>query len=115
MITVFSSGLTVLTSAIAALAGGWAWPPPMILFGLVCAAGFSLFGQVCTIVAVRSAEISAVVPFRYTIILFAILSGILVFNQYPDVLTLTGIAIVCSAGLYTFHRERVRRAEARHG
>lgn len=113
MITVFSAGLTTATSLLAATAGGWSWPPGFILFALVCAAGFSLFGQWCTIIAVRSAEISAVVPFRYTIILFAILSGIFVFGQFPDGLTLLGILIVCSAGLYTFHRERVRRAEAR--
>jgi len=113
MITVFSAGLTTATSLLAATAGGWSWPPGFILFALVCAAGFSLFGQWCTIIAVRSAEISAVVPFRYTIILFAILSGIFVFGQFPDGLTLLGILIVCSAGLYTFHRERVRRAEVR--
>ncbi len=113
MITLFSAGLTVVTSLIAAAAGGWDWPPPLVLLGLVCAAAFSLIGQVCTIIAVRSAEISAVVPFRYTIILFAIVSGIFVFGQFPDALTLLGILIVCAAGLYTFHRERVRRAEAR--
>lgn len=113
MITVFSAGLTVTTSLIAATGGGWAWPQPMTLLGLVCAACFSLLGQWCMIIGMRAAEISAVVPFRYTIILFAIVSGIMVFGQFPDALTLLGIAIVCSAGLYTFHRERVRRAEAR--
>jgi drug/metabolite transporter (DMT)-like permease len=58
----------------------------------------------------RTGEVSAVVPFRYTIILFSILSGIFVFNHFPDALTLLGIAIVTGAGLYTFYREqKVRR------
>ena len=111
MITMFSAALTVTTSAIAAIAGDWAWPPPMVLIGLIAAGGFSLFGQWCTIIGVRSGELSAVVPFRYSIIIFAILSGIFVFGQFPDALTLLGIAIICGAGLYTFHRERVRRTE----
>ena len=111
MITIFSAGLTVVTSALASLAGTWERPTLLVVFGLFCAAMFSLFGQLCTIIAVRSGEISAVVPFRYSIILFAILSGILVFGQFPDAPTLLGITIVCSAGLYTFHREQVRRRE----
>ena len=113
MITLFSAGLTVATSGIVAAAGGWTSPPAMILLGLVAAAGFSLLGQTCTIIAVRAAEVAVVVPFRYTIILFAILSGFIVFDHVPDAVTVLGIAIVCAAGLYTFHRERVRRAEAR--
>jgi drug/metabolite transporter (DMT)-like permease len=108
----FSAGLTVATSGVAALAGDWSWPPPLVLMALMAAGGFSLLGQWCTIVGVRSGELSVVVPFRYSIIIFAIISGIFVFGQFPDALTLLGIAIVCGAGLYTFHRERVRRAEA---
>ena len=81
------------------------------MFALLGAAVFSLFGQVCTIVAVRSGDISAVSPFRYTIIIFAIMSGIAVFGHIPDGLTLTGILIVCSAGLYTFYREQTLRRQ----
>lgn len=112
LITVFSAGLTVVTSLLVAFGGGWSWPTLPVFAGLVCAAGFSLLGQWCTIIGVRSGELSAVVPFRYTIIIFAIISGIFVFGHFPEPLTIVGILIVCTAGLYTFHRERVRRAEA---
>ena len=65
----------------------------------------------------------AVAPFRYTIILFAIVSGIIVFNHFPDGPTLAGIVIVAAAGLYTFFREqKLRRlaiaratGQGRHG
>ena len=113
MISIFSAGLTVVTAAAVSLAGHWVWPPPLVLLGLFCAAMFSLLGQLATIVSVRSGELSAVVPFRYAIIIFAILSGVVVFGHFPDPITLVGIVIVCSAGLYTFHREQVRRREAR--
>lgn len=112
MITVFSASLTVLTSLVVSASGGWTWPSTGVVLGLLAAAAFSLLGQQCTIIAVRSGEISAVVPFRYTIILFAILSGVVVFGDLPDMATIAGIVIVCTAGLYTFHRERVRRAQA---
>ncbi len=116
MITIFSAGLTVITSLVVSLWGGWGWPPALVVLGLFCAAMFSLFGQMCTIVAVRSGDISTVVPFRYSIIIFAIISGMTVFGQFPDPLTLLGIAIVCAAGLYTFHREQtLRRLAARKG
>jgi hypothetical protein len=44
--------------------------------------------------------------------ILAIVSGSLVFGQDPDERTLLGITIVCAAGLYTFHRERLRRRAA---
>ena len=112
LIMLVSGALTTFTGLVSAVAGDWAWPPWWVVAGLLAAAMFSLFGQFCTIIAVRSGELSAVVPFRYSIILFAILSGILVFGQFPDVVTLAGIVIVCAAGLYTFHREQVRKREA---
>jgi drug/metabolite transporter (DMT)-like permease len=71
-------------------------------------------GQLGIIIAMRTGEVSAVVPFRYMIIPFAILSGVVVFGQFPDALTLLGIAIVTLAGLYTFYREqKLRRLAAR--
>ena len=48
-------------------------------------------------------------PFRYSIIIFAILSGVMIFGHFPDGLTLVGTAIVVGAGLYTFYREQTLR------
>ncbi|MEZ5851324.1 MAG: DMT family transporter [Hyphomicrobiaceae bacterium] len=109
IITMLSSGLTVVTSLFVSLSATWVAPPLWVVGGLFCAAIFSLLGQSCTIIAVRSGDISAVVPFRYAIIIFAIVSGIFVFGHFPDPLTLTGIVIVCTAGLYTFYREQTLR------
>jgi drug/metabolite transporter (DMT)-like permease len=115
LIMLFSGVLTTSTGMISSFAGGWSWPPWWVVGGLFAAAMFSLLGQLATIVAVRSGELSAVVPFRYSIIIFALISGVVVFGHFPDALTLTGIVIVCAAGLYTFHREQVRRREAAAG
>ena len=116
LIMMFSGGAVTLSSLLSSALGGWTWPPLMITLALFGAAAFSLFGQICTIVAVRSGDISAVSPFRYTIIIFAIASGVIVFGHVPDELTMLGILIVCGAGLYTFYREQtLRRLAARSG
>ena len=68
-----------------------------------------LGGYYAVIVAMQSGEIATVAPFRYSIILFAIFLGMVVFGERPPVSTFVGVAIVVTAGLYMFHRERVRK------
>lgn len=109
IIMLLSAGATTLTSLIAAPFSNWSLPALTLVLAMAAAAMFSLFGQICVIISVRSADISAVAPFRYTIILFAIASGVLVFGQFPDGLTLAGTAVVVAAGLYTFYREQTLR------
>ena len=64
-----------------------------------------LAGQYWLVVAMRTGEIAVVAPFRYSIILWAVLAGFLVWGELPDAATWIGIAVVCAAGLYTFMRE----------
>lgn len=60
----------------------------------------------CIVTAMRIADASAVTPFRYTRLLFSLLVGIIVFGERPDLLTLSGAALIIGTGLYTFLRER---------
>jgi drug/metabolite transporter (DMT)-like permease len=86
--------------------GGWT---PMSAKGvtlLALAAVLVLIGYQCVIIALRSGDISAIAPFRYTALLWAILLGYLVFGDVPDAMMATGAAIIVLSGLYTFHRER---------
>ena len=39
-----------------------------------------------------------------------VILGFLIFGDFPDQLTWLGVAIIVAAGLYVFHRERVRLA-----
>ena len=41
-------------------------------------------------------------------IIGAIIIGILVFNEWPNALSLLGAAIIILSGLYSFSRERTR-------
>jgi drug/metabolite transporter (DMT)-like permease len=53
------------------------------------------------------APVSALAPYEYTMLLFGGFFGLLVFAEIPSASTLA------SAGLYDWHRKRLRRAEER--
>jgi drug/metabolite transporter (DMT)-like permease len=89
----------------------WHWPSPATALALV-GAGVALLGaQYWIILAMRTGDVAVVAPFRYSVILWAIVAGVLVWREVPDLATWIGIAIVTAAGLYTFLREhRLARA-----
>lgn len=80
------------------------------LFG---AAVFLVMGYFTITMALRAGEISAVAPFRYSVIVYAIITGYLIWGEVPDVWAVLGVTIVAIAGLYAFHRERRLKQEER--
>lgn len=72
----------------------------MLLIGLVGAVG-----HFCLIRAFMVAEASALAPFSYAGLLFAILWGIVFFAEYPDAFTYLGALVIASSGIYIWHRE----------
>ncbi len=88
---------------------GWVWPSPTQWALLLMLGVLSSFGQWMVIVAHRQAAASLLAPFSYSQLLWAIAAGFLVFGALPDRWTLVGAAIIVASGLYTAHRERVRR------
>jgi S-adenosylmethionine uptake transporter len=80
---------------------------------LVGATVFVIFGYVFSVAAMRVGEISFVAPFRYSSLLVALILGVLVFGNWPDILTLTGAAIVVATGLFTLYRESRLRMRTR--
>jgi S-adenosylmethionine uptake transporter len=88
-----------------------------VTFTQAFALGFSALcmvsGLYLVAYSVRTGEIAAVVPYRYSSIIWAIALSMLIWGQFPDRWTMAGITILICAGLYTFHREQVRQREAR--
>jgi drug/metabolite transporter (DMT)-like permease len=86
----------------------WQWT---LLLGAGLFVTISYFFIVAT---VRLGELSATAPFRYSEVVFAIIAGILVFDEYPDAIAYLGMALVIAAGLFAAHREatQIRDAEA---
>ena len=54
----------------------------------------------------RIGEVSAVSPFRYTRLPFALILAALFLGERPDALTLIGATIVIGSGLFVLLRER---------
>jgi drug/metabolite transporter (DMT)-like permease len=75
---------------------------------LAAAAVFLGLGYLCMVATLRAADLSTTAPARYSIIVFAIISGALVFGQFPDGWALTGIGLIAASGLYAMQRERLR-------
>jgi drug/metabolite transporter (DMT)-like permease len=101
-----SSALLTLVSVGFALSETWVVPSLLALTGLGAASLAMLTGQHWLVFAMRVGEIAVVAPFRYSIILWAIASGLLVWGELPDPASWAGIAIVAAAGVYTFMREQ---------
>lgn len=77
----------------------WAW-----LFGV----GFwATASHMCMTLALHYAPASTLAPLHYLEIVAAVAVGYLIFGDFPDALTWTGIAIIVASGLYIIHRERL--------
>lgn len=80
---------------------------------LILAIGLGACGYAAIVSAMRIGEVSVIIPFRYTRLVFALIIGVLLFHERPDGLTLLGCAIVVGSGLYTVLREaQVKRRAA---
>jgi drug/metabolite transporter (DMT)-like permease len=81
-----------------------------VLFGVLIGVA-STAGQWIVVLAFRYADASVLAPFSYTQLLWVSILGFLIFGEVPDVWTVCGAAIIVASGLYTAHREHVRRSQ----
>jgi drug/metabolite transporter (DMT)-like permease len=76
---------------------------------LLAASALGVAGYWLMVVATRVGEVSAVMPYRYSRILFSLVLGWAVFAERPDWGVWLGSAMIVGSGLYTFVRERSLR------
>jgi drug/metabolite transporter (DMT)-like permease len=81
-----------------------------ILFGVFIGVA-STAGQWIVVLAFRYADASVLAPFSYTQLLWVSILGFVIFGEVPDVWTVTGAVFIVASGLYTAHRERIRRSQ----
>lgn len=73
----------------------------------------SLAGNWCVNLSLQLAPASVVVPYQYSLIIWGVLFGYLVFGEISESHTLVGAAIIVAAGLFIFLREQhLRRSGA---
>ena len=97
--------MLLVSGAIAPI--GWIAPSAldfglMLVLGVVAMTAFACMNR-----SLKLAPASVVVPYQYTMIVWAVVLGWLVFGDVPDAFTLTGAAIIIGAGLYILWREQI--------
>src|SRR3954463_5406259 len=81
--------------------------PALPDLGLFVLAGcISIVALLCTNRSLKLALASVVVPYQYSMIVWAVMFGYVVFGDVPQVSTIAGAAIIIGAGLYIFIREQ---------
>jgi len=85
---------------------GWV-TPSLGSLGLFAAAGITSVGALlCVNRSLKLAPASVVVPYQYSMIVWAVIFGFAVFGDVPSWATILGAAIIIGAGLYIFLREQ---------
>jgi len=84
------------------------WVPPtsgsLVIFAL--AGCTSVMALLCVNRSLKLAPASVVVPYQYSMIVWAVIFGFIVFGDVPSPATIVGAAIIIGAGFYIFLRER---------
>jgi len=85
---------------------GWVTPSAgsLVLFAL--AGCISVSALLCVNRSLKLAPASVVVPYQYSMIVWAVMFGFIVFGDVPSWNTIVGATIIIGAGLYIFLRER---------
>ncbi|MBV9348147.1 MAG: DMT family transporter [Pseudolabrys sp.] len=108
-VTFYTAIFVGLVIAPVGLVEHWTFPAREHLLLVTLQAVCWIAGTILLIQASRYAPMSIVASFRYTLLIWGGLAGYFVFGDIPDSLSLLGFALIVGAGLYTFHRETVRR------
>jgi S-adenosylmethionine uptake transporter len=99
----------LIFSGLGSITEDWAQPSATASLQLLAASTFIIGGYIFSVSAMRSGEIGFVAQFRYSSLLVALVLGFVFFDEWPDLLTLIGSAIVVATGLFTLYRERTTR------
>lgn len=105
---VMASSQFVGTFLLGAGLSAFHWVPPtagsLVIFALAgCISVTALF---CVNRSLKLAPASVVVPYQYSMIVWAVIFGFVVFGDVPSMATIVGAAIIIGAGFYIYLRER---------
>ncbi|UDL90884.1 DMT family transporter [Mesorhizobium sp. PAMC28654] len=111
MIVAISAVVVVLIGAGAAhlVSEHWVMPEMRHLVLMAGAGFFLIFGHFFIFMAYRVGPTSAVAPFYYCFTVWAVISGLLVFGQFPNALAVCGILLVVGSGLTIVTLDHRRR------
>lgn len=112
----FATSITVtLIAGVATLIQGWVVPSSTSLAWLALTSVFLALAYHLIVASTRSGDLSAIAPFRYSGLLFALVLGWLIWGDVPNLPAWCGIALLLGAGLYLLARERIASRTPRTG
>jgi len=80
-------------------------PSSIEIMYFISAMFVGVIGYYAIVLATRNGDVSVISPFRYSRLVFAMLLSIIILKERPDLLTLSGAAIIVASGIYSFIRE----------
>lgn len=89
--------------------GGWQPMSVSAIGTLAVAAVLLIVAHQAIVMAMRTADVSFVAPFRYTSLIWAVAIGVVFFGEHISLPVAIGAVIVIGSGLYTFYRENKRK------
>ena len=84
----------------------WVTPSPRNMAMMLAAGFFLMGGHTFVFLAFRHGAAGAVAPFYYTFTLWAVLSGLVVFGDVPNWLSVLGTALILVSGLASIALDR---------
>jgi drug/metabolite transporter (DMT)-like permease len=84
-----------------------AWPQGVVWLWLIGVGATSALAHWLMTQALRFAPSATLAPLHYLELISAVLFGLWVFGDFPNLLTWAGIGVIALSGLYIIHRERV--------
>lgn len=81
-------------------------PDTSTIWILLLGSASGIIAYTALTVAMRTGEIAAVTPFRYTRLVFAVIAGFFVFQERPDLWTMVGSAVVVGSGIFALTERR---------
>lgn len=108
VIALASIAAGIAVGAAGALVQDWQFPDIAAVLGCLAAGLCLVLAQYFIVLAYRGTELSAIAPFRYSIVLFAVIYGFVFFQEVPDGWSFSGMTIMICAGVYMLHREARR-------
>jgi drug/metabolite transporter (DMT)-like permease len=104
---------TIAALVFGAVVAPFMWVAPNLRdFGALLLLGIvATFAHICVNRSLRYAPAAVVIPYQYSLIVWAVLLGFLFFGDWPAMHVFIGSAIIVGAGLYIFIREQIRARE----
>ena len=91
----------------------WVWTPITDKNHIVLFFVFASFAGIAEFLVIKSLQIAHAVvvsPLQYTLLIWVTIFGFFIWGILPDVWTFLGAGVIIATGLYSLHRERLKKS-----